>query len=110
MPAHQILHSLQNKLPVRRIVAAGPGDAQGNGPHILRREAPAGDAGRTDAHAAGDHGLFRVVGNGVLVYGNVQPVQPLLQGPAGDAPAAQIHQHQVAIKLLPKFLERFDLL
>ena len=28
----------------------------------------------------------------------MQPVQPLLQGPAGDAPAAQIHQHQVVVR------------
>ena len=98
MPACQLRHGLQNKRPIRRLIPAGPVNALGDNLHIGGIKSPGGDAGRPHPHAAGDGGLFRVAGDGVFVQGDVQPVQPLLQVPARNAVAAQVHQHQVIVR------------
>ena len=69
----------------------------GNLDHVLLLEAAGGDSRCADAQAAGDKGALRVVRDGVLVGGDVDSVQTLLQILAGDVHVLQVDQDQVVV-------------
>ena len=59
-------------------VLGSQGDAVGNALHLLCAQATGGDGGGADANAAGNGGLLRIVGDGVLVAGDLNGVQTAL--------------------------------
>jgi hypothetical protein len=73
------------------------GDQVGRQAGFFFLEAAGGHGRGANAHAAGDHRLFRVVGDGVLVDGHVGAAQHGLGFLAGDALGAQVHQHHMAL-------------
>ena len=59
-------------------VPGHPAHPGGDLHHLRLPEAPGGDGGGAHPDAAGDKGLFRVVGNGVFVDGDLHRVQTAL--------------------------------
>ena len=78
-------------------VTGGQGDAVGNALHLLHAQATGGGGGGADADTGGVGRLLRIVGNGVLVDGDVYLVQTLLHLLARDAHGAEIHQNEVVV-------------
>ena len=74
-----------------------PADHAANLAELGLGEAAGGAGGAAQAHAGGDHGLFRVEGDGVFVAGEVGAAECGLGGLAGDALGAKIDQHQMAV-------------
>ena len=74
--------------PIHRAISAISGS----------REAPGSDGGSAHPDTAGDEGLLRVVGDGVLVDGDVYLVQPVLILLAGEAEVPGVHQHQMVVR------------
>src|SRR5262245_21709737 len=64
---------------------------------LLDAEAAGGRRRRAEAYAGGDGRLLRIVGNAVLVRGDVGAFQRLLGDVAGDALGAEIDQHQMIV-------------
>ena len=65
--------------------------------HIRFDETSGGSGGSTYADTAGYEGLLGVVGDSVLIDGDIYLVQLLLKILTGNANLAQVNEHQVVI-------------
>ena len=71
-----------------------PGDLR----HLRLPEAPGSDGGSAHPDTAGDEGLLRVVGDGVLVHRDAYLIQPVLILLAGEAKVPGVHQNQMVVR------------
>ena len=78
-------------------IGGGEVDALGYGFHILFYHAPGGGGRGADSDTAGDSGALGIIGNGVLIDGNIVLVQAMLELLAGDVQGAQVCQKQVIV-------------
>ena len=98
-PLAQLRHFRTDLLRMVRIVlfcheAHPPGDLR----HLRLPEAPGSDGGSAYPDTAGDEGLLRVVGDGVLVHRDAYLIQPVLILLAGEAKVPGVHQNQMVVR------------
>ncbi len=78
-------------------VLGGEGDTVSDLLHLSFAQATSGDCSGTDTDTGSNSGLLRIVGDGVLIQGDVVSVATDLQLLAGDVHGTQVSQHQMVI-------------
>ena len=74
------------------------GDALADDLHVLFLHAARGDGGSAYPDAAGHERFLRIVGDGILVDGDMRLIQPLFELFARDSGAHEVEEHEVVVR------------
>ena len=75
--------------------------------HVVFLEASGGSGGRTYADTAGNEGTLGIVGNGVLVDGDINFVKALFEFLAGDVHGTEVNEEEVVVRTAGNEVEAF---
>ena len=97
-PAAQSVHLRPDLIGVGGEILGRHAQQLGDLHHLRLLEAAGGDGRGAHSDAAGDKGLFRVIGNGVFINGDLYLIQAALKFLTGDFEIPDVHQHQMVIR------------